>query len=366
MSGFESLGSGGDNQLPPQPFANYALEYYQLGLSIIPCFDKKPAIKSWTKYQTSKPTRREVENWIRRFPKANIGIVTGAVSNITVIDCDNLNLSIEELEAEFGESYFIVTTPRGGKHLYFRHSGEAKKTSFDSRKIDLIGKGSYITAPQSFNSETGKPYKIIRGNLSNLTNLSRLKVDLTFPESPKVVSASKNKYGENSCLQIEEGERNTYLFNQLRREAKSCGNYNSLEEKALLINNVYLVKPLDEAEVIGTAKKVWEYKVTGTLISGNEGFVLMRVEEMEALTKFPNAYMVLSKLRYYHDGLKRDFCIDQIKTSKKFGLSRKTLKKVIDVLIEKKFLFRRKNKPKKICKDGQIKTSPYFYSLCRG
>ena len=54
-------------------------------------------------------------------PSANISIVTGQISNITVIDCDDKKLSVNDLENEFGNSDFIVKTPNGGYHLYYKY-----------------------------------------------------------------------------------------------------------------------------------------------------------------------------------------------------------------------------------------------------
>ena len=43
---------GGNENLPPQPFKDFALEFYKLDLSIIPSDIKKPLVK-WSKYQKS-------------------------------------------------------------------------------------------------------------------------------------------------------------------------------------------------------------------------------------------------------------------------------------------------------------------------
>lgn len=137
---------GGKNFLPPAPFANYALKYLDLGFSIIPCEGKKPLI-AWKKYQKTKPTIKQVENWINKFPKANIGIIAGQISNLTIIDCDDPLISLEDLEAEFGKSNFIVKSPSGGLHLYYQFSDIRKAIKFDGRKIDIISEGGLIIAP---------------------------------------------------------------------------------------------------------------------------------------------------------------------------------------------------------------------------
>ena len=359
MSINNASGRGGDNK-SPQPFVTHAIEYYQLGLSIIPCDEKRPLV-SWKKYQNKKPSLATIYRWADKFPRANIGIATGKVSNITVIDCDNPNLSVEELEKEFGASNFIVSTPSGGKHLYYQHGGESKKTNFDGRKIDLIGSGCFIIAPNSFNCKKNGHYKLVKGGFDDLTNLSELKANLIDYEPKNELSAISRNFSVGSDLQIAEGQRNTHLFYQLKKMARSHRSFESLQERAFEINQFSFSKPLDAEEVISVAKSVWKYKVSGSLIENSEGFVIARISEVEELSKFSKALQLLLMLRFYHEGLRRDFCIDQIKTSQKFGWDRKSLKKAIDVLLEKKFLFRRNIKNEKVRKGSKIKTAPYKY-----
>lgn len=351
---------GGGNDKPPQSFSAHALEYHGLRLSIIPCDEKRPLV-SWKKYQSKKPSLATVYRWIDKFPQANIGIVTGKVSNITVIDCDDSNLPTEELEKEFGVSNFIVSTPSGGKHLYYQHGGESKKTNFDGRKIDLIGGGCFIVAPNSFNRKKNGHYKLVKGGFDDLTKLSELKVNLVDFEPKNELSAISRNFAGGSDLQIAEGQRNAHLFYQLKKMARSHRSFESLQERAFEINQFSFSKPLDAEEVISVAKSVWKYKVSGSLIENNEGFVLARISEVEELSKFSKALPLLLMLRFYHEGLRKDFCIDQIKASQKFGWDRKSLKKAIDVLLEKKFLFRRNNKNEKVRKGSKIKTAPYQY-----
>jgi hypothetical protein len=68
----------------------YALEYAKLNnYSIIPIgVNKKPLIK-WQEYQERRASPKEIAAWWGEYEDANIGIVTGKISGITVIDIDN-------------------------------------------------------------------------------------------------------------------------------------------------------------------------------------------------------------------------------------------------------------------------------------
>jgi hypothetical protein len=162
---------GGNENLPSQPFKDFALEFYKLNLSIIPSIiekssdinkpDKKKPLVKWAKYQEYKPARANIYRWIQKHPSTNISIVTGQISNITVIDCDDKNLSIQDLENEFGNSEFIVKTPNGGYHLYYKYNEEKTATGYQGREIDIRADGGLIVTPFSLNE--GKQYQIIKG-----------------------------------------------------------------------------------------------------------------------------------------------------------------------------------------------------------
>jgi len=96
----------------------------------------------------------QVQRWWRRWPDANVGIVTGAVSGLVVLDLDPRHgggESLAALEAEHGALPRTVEslTGGGGQHFYFRHPG----TSVPSRPIapglDLKGDGGLVVSPPS-------------------------------------------------------------------------------------------------------------------------------------------------------------------------------------------------------------------------
>ena len=69
---------------------NAALYYASLGWSVIPLRpkDKKPALKSWEPYQKERASEEQIRAWWKKWTRANIGIVTGTISGIIVLDVD--------------------------------------------------------------------------------------------------------------------------------------------------------------------------------------------------------------------------------------------------------------------------------------
>ncbi len=128
------------------------------GYSVIPCrADKKPAIK-WQEWQNKRAGRQQIESWWQQYPDANVGIVTGKISNLAVIDIDE-PVGEDELNKLIPESAIIPTstTPRGGKHLYFTYPADIDLRN-NTRVIpgcDVRAEGGYIIAPPSTNGKGG-------------------------------------------------------------------------------------------------------------------------------------------------------------------------------------------------------------------
>lgn len=195
--------------------------YYRekLNFSIIPIIPrkKKPLIK-WEKYQKELPAIDEVKEWWTKTPNANIGIVTGKINNLAVIDFDKHK---PEYSEEIALEYFpenietpTVLTPSGGLHLYFKYPTKQELTNNTGilPAIDLRANGGYIIAPPSMNSKK-KQYEWIDGlhisevKLNSIPNAYYLFLNNT---STSIYNNSKNHAKK---LQLfKEGRRDEDLF----------------------------------------------------------------------------------------------------------------------------------------------------------
>ena len=66
-----------------------ALDYLDRGWSAIPIHEKakRPAVP-WKVYQKRHAKKKTVHEWFRRSPNYNVGIVTGELSGLVVVDVD--------------------------------------------------------------------------------------------------------------------------------------------------------------------------------------------------------------------------------------------------------------------------------------
>lgn len=144
-----------------------ALKYHDMGLSVFPVNprDKKPAISSWLKYQTERATKEEIEEWYGKNRHQGIAIVTGAISNIFVVDLDKYKPGYDDAVADkyFPDSLItpVVETMNKGQHLYFKNPpGNLTINAGVFPGLDFRGNGGYVVAPPTKNG-IGSSYKWI-------------------------------------------------------------------------------------------------------------------------------------------------------------------------------------------------------------
>ncbi|MBM4054418.1 MAG: hypothetical protein FJ264_07075 [Planctomycetes bacterium] len=144
-----------------------ALEYRKAGFSVIPMSakDKRPMI-GWAEFQKRLPDESEIRSWWGKNPTAMVGIVTGTLSGLTVIDTDSKE-AVEAIEQNIGDSIEIPVagTPGGGQHYYFAHNPLFQTKAGVFSHCDIRSDGGCIVCPPSVNSE-GKQYIWLNDSLS--------------------------------------------------------------------------------------------------------------------------------------------------------------------------------------------------------
>jgi hypothetical protein len=161
-----------------------ALTYAAHGLSVLPlewptahgCSCRKgPACKSagkhpcvpWERYQHTHATADEIQTWWHRWPAANVGIVTGMISGIAVLDIDPRNGGFDTLVELDSRGFWmpednpLVETGSRGLHHYFALDRPLPKAApLDG--IEVQADGGLVVAPPSLH-RSGRRYRWLRG-----------------------------------------------------------------------------------------------------------------------------------------------------------------------------------------------------------
>jgi len=147
-------------------FMEAALAYSRQGRSVIPLEpDSKKAAVSWKEFQTRRATENEIRSWWTTQPDYNVGIVTGAISGLSVIDLDGSEafMSLETYGIELPDTY-TVKTPHG-QHRYYEHTEDITTQADVLTGIDTRGEGGYVVAPPSVLKDAEKgdgTYTVLR------------------------------------------------------------------------------------------------------------------------------------------------------------------------------------------------------------
>ncbi len=241
-----------------------ALEYLQRHWSVIPMHshDKRPIIR-WQEFQYRLATTSEVEEWFRRWSDGNVGIVTGAVSRLVVLDIDPKHggdESLAHLIREHGPLPHTIEalTGGGGRHIYFAHPGGILRNKVGIFPgIDIRGDGGCIVAPPSVHT-CGKAYKWVKGKDPLHTSLAPLPAWL-LRETSSVHQGTGHRLDHWRNLVREgvpEGRRNNTIASLTGHLLWHGVDTDVVLELLLCWNRVRCRPPLSEEEVIRTVDNI--------------------------------------------------------------------------------------------------------------
>lgn len=146
-----------------------ALRHMESGWSVLPMRPGgKAPLVPWLERQEAPANEAEIRRWFDRWPRANLGLVTGAVSGVVVLDVDPAHggdASLAALMEEHGTLPRTVEarTGGGGRHVYFAHPGSTVPNRVALRDgLDIRGDGGCVVLPPSVHP-SGRRYRWRRG-----------------------------------------------------------------------------------------------------------------------------------------------------------------------------------------------------------
>ena len=236
-----------------------ALWYAKQGFSVIPLIPGgkiPPKDFQVIPYRKKIATEEEIRAWYELEPNYNIGIITGKLSNLFVVDIDTEEgrETIEPLLPENCETP-IAQTPRGGKHLFFSHEVGVTIGTGVVPGVDIRGEGGYVVVAPSSNGN-GKPYSwVIKPTVERLSlpiSIRTLFIDRgVYKDKTKRAKDETNVTDETSVttLSFTEGHRTDDLFSVAWALAKGGMTYPNVQvclEK--LADNCSYDKPIKKQD----------------------------------------------------------------------------------------------------------------------
>ena len=232
-----------------------ALDYHERGWSVIPVSpgSKRPLVP-WKRYQDRLATPDQIRGWFRKHPDANVGIVTGEISRLVVVDFDVDRGADPTAFAKRFPTPLAVKTGGGGFHYYFAlPEGETIRNSVGEDGIDIRATGGFVVAPPSVHA-TGQRYRWMKRKES----AKAADLPLAFLRARELASSGRTtdkRWVANVWKGVSEGQRND-------GSAKLAGYYFKQGETAdvvletLRLWNLKNEPPLPDREIQQVVKSI--------------------------------------------------------------------------------------------------------------
>lgn len=242
-----------------------ALEYAKLRWPVFPLRprDKRPL--SLHGFHDATLDIDQINRWWTEVPDAGIGIATGRVSGVIVLDVDPRNGGNESLAAIRAQYEPWEPTPEtqtggGGLHFYFKHPGGLLPSAKPWPGIDIKSDGGYVAACPSIHpsgiqyqwgTDMGPDRRTLQPAPDWLVKLLQERKTRLVEEA----TAPKEK-GDGT---IKAGARNDALFSLAGTMQRRGMGYESILAGLLAENKQKCKPPLSEEEVDSIVQSVTRY-----------------------------------------------------------------------------------------------------------
>ncbi len=241
----------------------YVDKYISFGWVLVLLNKKVPIEKGW-----QNRTENDIDHlkyMLKTNPDLGVGLVTGKISNVVVLDVDPRNggnESLTQLEKEYEKLPKTLTsiTGGGGKHVFF----QAPDVPLSSRcgffpGLDAKGERGQVVLPPS-SHPNGTLYRWMEEPTKDA--ISPIPVWL----HELMMSKAKIEPKGESDGKIPEGSRNSHLTSLAGAMRRKGMGLNAIEQALLRENEEKCSPPLDEREVKSIVKSCAKYPEASKLV----------------------------------------------------------------------------------------------------
>lgn len=227
---------------------------------------KKPITENGFKNASCDPD--VVAAWWEANPQANVGVPTGPVSGVFVVDIDPDKHGADEwalLVAANGEpATHRVRTPSGGEHIYFRWpaAGGVRNRGGFVPGIDVRGDGGYVLVPPSHVAYPPEDNKT-PGHYESLDDLPPADapewlLEMIVRQKARV---PRMRVPATTFPTVPEGQRNQRLF-EVASGCRADGfNHGQILERLRQLNREAVSPSLDDSELVRITDSATRYPV---------------------------------------------------------------------------------------------------------
>ena len=234
-----------------------ALRYAGIGKSVIPVGKNKRPLLDWKEFQERVATDEEIKSWWTKWPHAQLGLVTGKISGVAVVD----------VEKEFGDPSQLNLPPTtvsktgsGGWHLFYKYrDGIKNHARIGGKKVDIRGEGGYVIIPPSFN-ENGE-YRWLQ-KIDPLREFPEELLEET--EKSKLERLERKEFVDLDFNGLESGQRNDGMARYIGAVIKKIDRYawDKLAWPLISAANQRNKPPLSEAELKTTFDSICQKEMS--------------------------------------------------------------------------------------------------------
>jgi putative DNA primase/helicase len=148
--------------IPETPLLAAAFYAFE-GLSVFPCVKKIP-LTGPGGFKNASLDAGQIAKWWTTTPDAQVGLPTGEVNHLFVIDVDGPDGERAAEKMHLPETFTVATRP-GRFQLWFEQPAGSKSkctAGVLGPQLDTRGDGGYVVAPPSIHHVTGKPYQVVK------------------------------------------------------------------------------------------------------------------------------------------------------------------------------------------------------------
>ena len=160
-------------------------EYMDSGWSVLPVKpdEKRPYMTNWLQYTRTRPGKQLVNNWFNNLSGAGIGLVTGKISGVVVLDIESwCPTPVEELLKKYPTN-MVARSGGGGVHLFYSYPQNVSKITnrvgiFEG--ADLRADGGFLVLPPTVHP-SGNRYEWIKRGIPGAFPMAFLDIEARSP-----------------------------------------------------------------------------------------------------------------------------------------------------------------------------------------